>query len=299
MTSQTGRPYVEIRKLPISIYDIELSSADGKHKNILERYKGKVTLIFNVAAGCGNIPQHIPLETINQKYKGVDDFNILAVVVDDFVCHGYPEFQNGLVDYIEKNSLSITPGQLSEQYAQENFAVTYQFSELTNGRYDKHTYDENFIPGQIKVQDQHPLWHYLTEAYAADVAENGIPYHDETIPWSMALPDGKTSTPPFKRCFSPLTGNFQKFLIDRSGRKFKRYGNGFLLGQRDENNEPFPWVSERYLPNGRQDHRPGLDPADDNDPGGGWPGPSELRGVEESIRRMSEDIDSFLAEQID
>ena len=54
--------------LPISIYDIELQSAGGTRSDILSNQKGKVTLIFNVAAGCGNIPQHSVIEELNQKY---------------------------------------------------------------------------------------------------------------------------------------------------------------------------------------------------------------------------------------
>jgi len=99
--------------LPVSIYDLQVSSADGKKKNILEGQKGKVTLIFNVAAGCGNIPQHSVLEELNQKYKENDDFSILAIVVDDFVCHGYPEFQDGIQAYIDRLNLDLTPGKSS------------------------------------------------------------------------------------------------------------------------------------------------------------------------------------------
>ena len=126
--------------LPISIYDIELLSADGKKHSMISDQKGKVNLLFNVAAGCGNIPQHSVIEELNQRYSGIDDFSIIAVVVDDFVCHGYPEFQDGLDSYIKNNNLDMTPGQVSEKYAKDNFNVTYEFSELTNGRYDKHTY---------------------------------------------------------------------------------------------------------------------------------------------------------------
>ena len=64
------------KTLPISIYDIELQSAGGAKSNILSSQKGKVTLIFNVAAGCGNIPQHSVIEELNQKYKDENNFLI-------------------------------------------------------------------------------------------------------------------------------------------------------------------------------------------------------------------------------
>ena len=33
--------------------------------------------------------------------------------------------------------------------------------------------------------------------------------------------------------YHPLQGNFEKFLVDRSGRSMFRYHNGFLMGERD------------------------------------------------------------------
>ena len=62
--------------LPSSIYDIKLSSANGQKHDILSERKGKVTLLFNVAAGCGNIPQHTILEEINQIYKDIAKENL-------------------------------------------------------------------------------------------------------------------------------------------------------------------------------------------------------------------------------
>lgn len=277
---------VDEHLLPISIYEIELRSADGLRSSILSERKGKVTLIFNVAAGCGNIPQHSVIEELNQKYKNEKDFDIIAVVVDDFVCHGYPEFQDGLDAYIEDNEIDLTPGQVSEKYAKDNFGVTYQFSELTNGRHDKHTYSCDYVPGKEKIQEQHPLWYYLTGAYSADVQENGVPYHLEEVPWSNVrneIPKGKIG-------FPPLRGNFEKFLIDRSGRRVKRFSNGFLLGERDPSNNMFPWLEELYLDDGRRDHRPKAS-TDDACP---WPTPKQRYGIDVSLEIISRDIDTYL-----
>ena len=272
--------------LPISIYDIELLSADGKKHSMLSDQKGKVTLLFNVAAGCGNIPQHSVIEELNQRYSGIDDFSIIAVVVDDFVCHGYPEFQDGLDSYIKNNNLDMTPGQVSEKYAKDNFNVTYEFSELTNGRYDKHTYSCDYVPGEHKLQDQHPLWHYLTGAYSADLQENGVPYHLEDISWSNI----KNQVPKGKVGFPPLRGNFEKFLIDKSGRRVKRYANGFLLGERDPSNNMFPWLEEFYLEDGRRDHRPKVSVEEESP----WPSPTQKYGISVSLDLISKDIDKYL-----
>ena len=280
--------------LPISIYDIKIKSADETQDDLLGQFKGKVTLIFNVAAGCGNIPQHMILQELNERYADEPDFNILAITVDDFRCHGYPEFQDGLDSYKVANNLDISPGLIAQRYAEENFQTTYNFSELTNGRYDKHRYEKSFIPGSVKEQEIHPLWFYLTEAYSADVGENGLPYHEEHIPWSIIY---RTRPPAGKRGFIPLTGNFEKFLVDRSGRRIKRYANSFLLGQRDKNGEEYPW----FEPSVNESGRPAFEPNHNIRPegpenNGPFPTPLQRKGINLSLDEISNDIDAFLAE---
>lgn len=288
--------YNEFEKiLPISIYDLELTSAGGLKSDLLSKRKGKVTLIFNVAAGCGNIPQHSIIEELNQKYKNEDDFSILAVVVDDFTCHGYPEFKNGIKSYIDENKLDMTPGQVASKYAVDHFGVTYEFSELTNGRYDKHRYEPSFIPGLVKEQEQHTLWHYLTGAYEADINENGLPFHDEEVPWS----DFKLLNSEGKKSFPPLRGNFEKFLIDRTGTKAKRYANGFLLGERDYLGATFPWVIEKYQENGKRDWNPINTKLENQEPTPkgqktSWPTKEQRMGMDMSLDLISKDIDNYL-----
>ena len=291
--------------LPISIYDIRIDGAGGKQTDILSKYKGKVTLIFNVAAGCGNIPQHGALEELHQMYKDEPDFNVLAVVVDDFVCHGYPEFQQGLNHYIAENNLSITAGELAKQYAEENFGTSFEFSEVTNGRWDKHTYDASYVPGKENLQEQHPLWWYLTGAHNADIQPNGVPYITETIPWSYSSELDENGTMNPEACVkvhSPLGGNFEKYLIDRTGTKVKRYANGFLLGERNINGETFPWFNETWKDDGRRDHNPKTDPMDGeiyksfNGNGVEYPNILQRKGIEVSLEIIKKDIDYFLSE---
>ena len=106
--TQKGQCNHEVTTLPFSIYDIDLKSADEKINSVLRTRQNKVTMLFNVSAGCGNVPQHSVIEELNQAYKDEPDFDIIAITVDDFVCHGYPEFQKGLQHYIDVNNLSIT-----------------------------------------------------------------------------------------------------------------------------------------------------------------------------------------------
>jgi len=276
--------------LPISIYEIDIKSSDGKIESILKNRKGKVTLLFNVSAGCGNIPQHSVIEELNIMYRNIPDFDIIAIVVDDFTCHGYPEFQDGIDSYIETNKIELTPGQVSEKYARDNFGVTYQFSELTNGRHDKHKYNPEYVPGKEKTQEQHDLWKYLTGAYCADIGENGVPYHLEEVSWSNAkniVPEGKIG-------FPPLRGNFEKFLIDKTGTRVKRYSNGFLLGERDHSNNMFPWLEETYNEDGKRDHRPKTHPRE----GLPWPTPDQRYGIDFSLEIIMRDIDLYLNQTI-
>lgn len=276
-----------IETLPLSIYDIKIKSADGKNSDVLGDARGKVTLLFNVAAGCGNIPQHGVIEQLHQMYKGNPDFKILAVVVDDFVCHGYEQFQGGLASYAEKNALSMTPGQIAQDYAKTHFGSTYEFTELTNGRYDKHSYSEDYVPNAQKIQDIHELWFYLTGCHSADFQENGTPYTDEFIPWAKV----KASKPDDKRGMSNLTGNFTKFLIDRTGTQYLRYHNGFLLGERTPHGEPFPWWQGEGLEKLKQELGEKEFFEWTNAP---YPTKLQQKGINESLRIIKNDIDYML-----
>jgi glutathione peroxidase-family protein len=274
---------------PISLYDIPIASADGKIKDIFADRKGKVTLVFNVAAGCGNIPQHGMIEQLNQRYAQEPDFDIIAIVVDDFQCHGYKEFQDGIAAYCERNNLDISVGEFAKKYAEENFGTTFQFSELTNARVDKVTYDSDFIPNTQITQTQNALWYYLTESYKATINELGVPYTGESVPWS----GGKEEVPNDAKRAHPITGNFTKFLIDRTGTKTKRYSNGFLLGERDVSGEIYPWLSEKLLDNGEKDWKPVVGPQDDGKP---WIEPAiKEKGIGVSLDIISLDIDEYLA----
>ena len=273
---------------PISLYDIPIASSDGKVQDILANRKGKVTLVFNVAAGCGNIPQHGIIEKLNQRYKDEPDFDIIAIVVDDFQCHGYKEFQDGIASYCTVNDIDMSVGEFAKKYAEENFGTTFEFSELTNGRVDKVTYESDFVPNTEVTQTQNTLWYYLTEGYNATLNKLGVPYTGESVPWSGISED----VPKDAKCAIPITGNFTKFLIDRTGTKTKRYSNGFLLGERDVFGEIYPWLEEKLLEDGRKDWNPFLGVKEDGEP---WIDPQvKDKGVDVSLDLISLDIDEYL-----
>jgi glutathione peroxidase-family protein len=273
---------------PVSIYDIPIASSDGKVQDIFANRKGKVTLVFNVAAGCGNIPQHGIIEKLNQRYKNEPDFDIIAVVVDDFQCHGYKEFQDGIAAYCERKNIDMSVGEFAKHYAEKNFGTTFEFSELTNARVDKVTYESDFVPNTQIDQAQNALWYYLTEGYKATENELGVPYTGESVPWSGKSED----VPNDAKCAFPITGNFTKFLIDRTGRKTKRYSNGFLLGERDVTGAIYPWLEEKVLDNGEKDWKPFNGPKADGKP---WIDPEvKEKGVDVSLDLISLDIEEYL-----
>lgn len=103
-----------------SIYDIPLSSIEGE-EGVLSKYKGKVTLIVNVTADCGNSPQYETLEELYQKYKD-RGFEILAVPTNDFCGPG--------ITYNEFAEDGISCAADAKNYATDKYQVTFPFSEI-------------------------------------------------------------------------------------------------------------------------------------------------------------------------
>ena len=114
----------KLHEVSKSVYDFKIGSADGSTDDIFADCKGKVTLVFNCAAGCGNIPQHAALRRLDELFTEEPNFKIQAMTVDDFTCHGYETYQDGLDKYIERNNLDTTPGMVAQNYAVDNYGVS-------------------------------------------------------------------------------------------------------------------------------------------------------------------------------
>jgi glutathione peroxidase len=65
-----------------SFYDLKTKTLDGKPAD-LAMYRGKVSLVVNVASKCGFTPQYDGLEKL-QKDIGGKDFNVLGFPSNDF-----------------------------------------------------------------------------------------------------------------------------------------------------------------------------------------------------------------------
>jgi glutathione peroxidase len=67
---------------PQSFYDLKTMALDGKPGN-LAQYKGRVSLVVNVASKCGYTPQYEGLEKLQREMKG-KGFNVLGFPSNDF-----------------------------------------------------------------------------------------------------------------------------------------------------------------------------------------------------------------------
>jgi len=65
-----------------SFYDLKTLNLDGTPGN-LAQYKGKVSLVVNVASKCGYTPQYEGLENLQKEMKG-KGFNVLGFPSNDF-----------------------------------------------------------------------------------------------------------------------------------------------------------------------------------------------------------------------
>ena len=67
---------------PQSFYDLKTITLDGKPAD-LAQYRGKVSLVVNVASKCGYTPQYAGLEKLQREMKG-KGFNVLGFPSNDF-----------------------------------------------------------------------------------------------------------------------------------------------------------------------------------------------------------------------
>ena len=110
-----------------SIYDFTMKDIDGKDVK-LEKFKGKVMLIANVASKCGYTPQYKGLQEIYSQYKD-----------QGFVILGFPA----------NNFLHQEPGSNEEikQFCTSNYNVTFpMFSKIS-----------------VRGKHINPLYKFLTE----------------------------------------------------------------------------------------------------------------------------------------
>lgn len=139
-----------------NIYDFVVQKSNGEDYK-LEEYKGKVMLIVNTASECGFTPQFEGLQALYEKYKD-----------QGFVILGFPCNQFG--------GQEPSSGAEANQNCKINYGVTFPIHEKVD----------------VKGENQHPLFRYLTDAAKGMLSEK--------IKW-----------------------NFTKFLVDRDGNVVSRF----------------------------------------------------------------------------
>jgi glutathione peroxidase len=66
----------------MSVFDHEIVGLDGNPLD-LAQFKGKATLVVNVASRCGLTPQYADLEQLHERFKG-QGFSVLGVPCNQF-----------------------------------------------------------------------------------------------------------------------------------------------------------------------------------------------------------------------
>ena len=84
----------EAAKEPSSVHDFKLKSLDGKDVD-MQKYKGKVLLVVNVASQCGATPQYANLQKLHEAYSEK------GLVVMGFPCNQFGAQEPGTAEEIK------------------------------------------------------------------------------------------------------------------------------------------------------------------------------------------------------
>jgi glutathione peroxidase len=128
-----------LETLEISVYDIPLSSLDGK-EDILAKNKGKVTMLVNVTGECANSAQYPIIEDLYKEYKDLG-FEVVAVPSTDFCDDAYGAFK-------ESNASPVH----MYDHMKELYKTDLPFSQLTG-----------IIPEPKSGIEQHPFYKIVQE----------------------------------------------------------------------------------------------------------------------------------------
>ena len=151
------------------IYEIPVKTIDGQETNLGE-HRGKVLLVVNVASKCGLTPQYEGLERLYENFQG-KGFEILGFPANNFMGQ-----EPGTEDEIK-------------EFCSTNYNVKFPlFSKIS-----------------VKGDDQHQLYHYLTETKPdTDVNDGGLEKNLKGY--------GSVRSKP-----NEVLWNFEKFLVGKDG----------------------------------------------------------------------------------
>ncbi|HET7921572.1 MAG TPA: glutathione peroxidase [Gammaproteobacteria bacterium] len=124
-----------------SIYDFEVTTLDGAQET-LERYRGQVLLIVNVASRCGFTPQYAGLEALYRQYRE-RGFAVLG-----FPCNQFGHQEPG-------NSAEI------RQFCTLNYAVSFPM----------------YARIEVNGANAHPLYRFLKTERRGILGTSGIKWN--------------------------------------------------------------------------------------------------------------------------
>lgn len=156
-------------------YEIPVKTIDGEVTNLGE-YKDKVLLVVNVASKCGLTPQYEGLQKLYGEYQA-KGFEVLGFPANNFMGQ-----EPGTEDEIK-------------EFCDANYSVKFPlFSKIS-----------------VKGDDQHQLYHYLTETKSdTDVNDGGLEEKLKGFGHNRSTP-------------SEVLWNFEKFLIGKNGEIAARF----------------------------------------------------------------------------
>jgi glutathione peroxidase-family protein len=197
-----------------SIYDISLNSADGT-ANFLEQYKGKVTIVVNTTVGCGNANQLEVLQWLQEKYEN-QGFEIIAIPTNDYCGPGVTK---------GKWSKGITCGLDSQEYGKDVYNTTFKYSEMVSSNpnslaneYSEHKGNTEVNGLGEKFGEPHELYQEIGDQLLAV---------GKLMATSKGEFDGVEFLSPWlnQGFYSgvEMSGNFEKYLIDRDGYVVKHF----------------------------------------------------------------------------
>lgn len=164
----------------MNLYDIKVNDIDGDAID-LSQFKGKVMIIANTASKCGFTPQYKDLEKLYTKYKD-QGLVVLGAPCDQFA------------DQELKTNEEV------KSFCELNFGVTFPLFEKMN----------------VRGQDAHPLFKYLTE-------KSSFEGFDQSQPGHKMLQKVLEEKFPEMLHGDSIKWNFTKFLVDQEGNIVKRF----------------------------------------------------------------------------
>ena len=150
LSAQMPAPPAQVQAVK-SFYDLKTRTLAGKPAD-LGQYRGKVSLVVNVASQCGYTPQYTGLEALHEQYKD------RGFTVVGFPCNQFGAQEPGSAEEIET-------------FCSTTYGVTFPMMEKID----------------VNGESQHPIYAELTQVADAEGHSGDIRWNFEKF---LIAPDG-------------------------------------------------------------------------------------------------------------